>query len=134
MRIAAAVLGCVVAFVACDGEPSAPPSSPAAQEVHVISVELTPSGKRGILTFAAHNAGATTDTLVAASCTCATDAEVVGDATIESQRTTLFTADGPHVSLRDLDRRVDPGASVDVVLTFELAGDVPLTAEVVRPS
>jgi copper(I)-binding protein len=134
VRTAAAVFGCVVALVACGGEPSAPPSSPAAQEVHVISVELTPTEQQGILTFAAHNAGPTTDTLVAASCTCATDAEVVGDATIESQQTALFTADGPHVSFADLDRGVDPGASVDVVLTFELAGDVPLTAEVVPPS
>jgi copper(I)-binding protein len=99
--------------------------------VHVISAEVTPErGGDGLLTFAAHNAGPETDTLVGASCRCAEDAELVGVGSIDPQVTVIFNADGPHVELRSLEEGLRPGDGVDVTLTFEHAGEVEVKAEV----
>lgn len=124
-----AVLLSMVALAACDA--AIPPSSPSvAPEVHVVSATLAPDGRGGILTFAAHNAGAETDTLTAAACSCDGPGRIVGDAAIQSQETALFAADGPHVEFRRLDLPA-AGSFVDVSLTFEHAGDVAVTAEVI---
>jgi copper(I)-binding protein len=134
---AAAVLLALAIIAASCGGPApvttAPASAPGLAEVHVISAEVTP-GRAGnaILTFAAHNAGAETDTVVGASCTCSGDAELVGDGSIEPQATGLFNQDGPHVVLHDLERGLHVGDGVDVTLTFEQAGEIDLTAEIAR--
>jgi len=135
-----ATLATVLAVVAasCGGDgtaPYGPTTSPAAAEVHVLGAEIAPeTGADAILAFAAHNAGAETDTLEAASCICAEGTTVEGDAAITPQETAIFNADGPHVVLEGVDRSVRPGDFVDVTLTFANAGDVAVTAEVVRDS
>jgi copper(I)-binding protein len=132
---ALAAVGLAIVAGACgaDTVTTAPAITPGLAEVHVISAEVTPDrAGDAILTFAAHNAGAATDTLVAASCTCAEAAELVGDGSIEPQATGLFNEDGPHVVLRDLEGGLRVGDGVDVTLTFEQAGEVDLTAEIAR--
>jgi copper(I)-binding protein len=131
----ALLCGALLALAACSGETSKQLTSVASPpaEVHVIAATIT-VGKGGdaILGFAAHNAGYTADRLVGAACTCAERAEIVGPSEIEPEETGLFGPTGDHVILHGMDPGVSVGDFVDVVVTFELAGDVATQAEVVR--
>lgn len=132
-RATAVVLLAIIA-AACSGTTTTttPPASPA---VHVIDAKVTLEGHHeATLGFAAHNAGGETDTLVGAACPCASSADVVGPATIDTEVTGLFGSNGPHVELHGVKASVHVGGFVDVTLTFANAGDVDTEAEVVAPS
>jgi copper(I)-binding protein len=133
-RVAAAAVVMAFTMTACGGtsEPSATVPG-IAPEVHVLEAIVAVRGDKATLGFAAHNAGTGTDTLVAASCGCAERARTVGDTSIDSQETAVFSAEGPHVRLTGVDPGLEPGGFTDVTLTFAEAGDVVVPAEVVRP-
>ena len=84
-----------------------------------------------MLAFSAHNAGAEVDRLTDASCACAERVKVVGEGAIDPEVTGMFGPNGDHVLLRGLDRGVRDGGFVAVTLTFEVAGELPIEAEVV---
>jgi copper(I)-binding protein len=121
-------------MTACGGTSDPAATVPAAApEVHVLEATVAVRGDGATLGFAAHNAGTATDDLVAASCACAERARTVGDTSIDSQQTVVFSAEGPHVRLAGLDPGLEPGGFTDVTLTFAEAGDVVVPAEIVRP-
>jgi copper(I)-binding protein len=129
IAMVAAVLG------DCGGSSSSTSPADIPAEVHVLSATVARvGGGDAILGFSAHNAGGATDTLVAASCSCADDASIVGPGSIDPEVTGMFGPNGDHVLLHGLHDDVRTGDFVDVTLTFANAGNVTTQAEVVEGS
>ena len=123
-----------LALTACGGAtPTTGPGTPApSPQVHVLAMSIDPGpGRDAVLSFSAHNAGGEPDSLVDASCRCATRAELVVTGQIRPEETGLFGPNGDHVVLHGVDRGLAEGDTVDVTLTFDRAGAVTVPAEVV---
>jgi copper(I)-binding protein len=125
-------------LAACGGGSSSSPSSQIPADVHVIDATATPLGKRAaLLSFAAHNAGGSTDRLLGVTCDCGGAATILQDGTtpvdevaIASEETHIFGPGGDTVELRGLTAPLATGAFVGLTLDFDLAGHVEVDAVV----
>lgn len=107
-------------------------------EVHVLAATVTPEGRHGaVLAFAAHNAGAETDTLTGLVCSCGGTATILEGGTqqvdgidIAPDENHLFGPNADFVRLRGVTIPLRAGNFVSLTLTFANAGEVRTDAEV----
>lgn len=148
--LVALVAAAALPLAACssDGGSSGAASGNGKLEVHDATVAVPPNPSQAAVRFVVDNGTDTDDELIAVSSTAAERAEVHRSEVDAEGRSTMepvprldipagssvtFEAGGLHVMLTDLTEELTEGDTVPLALTFEEAGAVAVTVDVVAP-
>jgi copper(I)-binding protein len=139
----------IIALLLCLCAVAAPAASAQAADIEAIQpwVRVTPGQRTGALYMTLHNGGSNTDRLVGVSTPMARRAELhasVEEVTVVRMQkidglelspggSVPLQSGAVHIMLLGLDPNVKPGASMPLILRFQRAGDIAISAPVLAP-